>query len=676
MAINQDDFNKIWSVNATTPEYTFTDADYQVGWDIVGDLPPTRAQWNELQKLNDEKAKFLLDNGTLWLGSGGWKVYTSATALGLTYSTMNIDKIYRAMPNYSMVIMYVTQGAEDFKRFPLPYYGTAPDYYGKGILFIRKTVTTGQPVIGHCEFRDEARAGKPRRWVSTFVGTYNEDNPQLSDYTWSGWTEESAKPMDVPKNPQRCVDEFVAVAESYHGHGITYGTTTAEADDGSIQGFSGSPTDMNCKVFVQQVMEGIPYGRSKYFNNANPWRYLDAFSWAMHPPKDWYEFLNWCWANGWEVDPGIDYGNLQKGDLVFWGGSYDRWGSEPSHGDGDNVSPDVQENYENCEYTTAHPSYWKSYRSISHVGIVTGKWVVDTDGNKQPVVIQCTGASMALPLDPTPANGVRYDYIGSLDIDSHSADYIVMCIRMPMCESKAFNSLDYDSFVLNRTYKNGTYHQADVTIVGDGNNIRIDIDSANVLRYDDTGWIDYGLNNTTGEPNPLATTRLSTPFYIVNPSRNSDNTASARTTYGALPTGYELVNTLYYDKDQNYINYQSQMSADDIMNSRYARQIIKRSDNGTTSSTDVDNVRNAYYASSYGYPASYTKGLGAEILISSSVVGNGVTCKKHNGVYSTTTDGVVWTPCDAGTQTLLESIYIFDGVNHIRCLTGQEVTIL
>ena len=62
MAITPTDFEKIWSSNASTPAYTFDDADYLEGWDFVGNLPPTRAMWNAIQKRTDEKMKYVFDN--------------------------------------------------------------------------------------------------------------------------------------------------------------------------------------------------------------------------------------------------------------------------------------------------------------------------------------------------------------------------------------------------------------------------------------------------------------------------------------------------------------------------------------------------------------------------------------------------------------------------------------
>lgn len=62
MAITPADFNKIWATNSVTPGYNFTDAEYQEGWDFVGNLPPSRGMWNSLQKLTDEKMQYVLQN--------------------------------------------------------------------------------------------------------------------------------------------------------------------------------------------------------------------------------------------------------------------------------------------------------------------------------------------------------------------------------------------------------------------------------------------------------------------------------------------------------------------------------------------------------------------------------------------------------------------------------------
>ena len=69
MAITQDDFKKVWASTSSVPKYTFSDTDYKNGWEFVGNLPPTRAMWDELQRKNDEKMQFLQENGSMCFDS-------------------------------------------------------------------------------------------------------------------------------------------------------------------------------------------------------------------------------------------------------------------------------------------------------------------------------------------------------------------------------------------------------------------------------------------------------------------------------------------------------------------------------------------------------------------------------------------------------------------------------
>ena len=59
MSITKADFDKIWGVSSSVPTYTFADADYADGWEFVGNLPPTRAMWDTLQRRNDQKTQYL-----------------------------------------------------------------------------------------------------------------------------------------------------------------------------------------------------------------------------------------------------------------------------------------------------------------------------------------------------------------------------------------------------------------------------------------------------------------------------------------------------------------------------------------------------------------------------------------------------------------------------------------
>ena len=62
MAITIDDFSKIWASTSPLTPYAFSEDNYKQGWNFVGSTPPSRQMWDFIQKQNDEKLKYLLDN--------------------------------------------------------------------------------------------------------------------------------------------------------------------------------------------------------------------------------------------------------------------------------------------------------------------------------------------------------------------------------------------------------------------------------------------------------------------------------------------------------------------------------------------------------------------------------------------------------------------------------------
>lgn len=62
MAITLADFTKIWASTSPLTPYSFSDANYQQGWNFVGSAPPARQMWDSIQKQNDEKLKYIVDN--------------------------------------------------------------------------------------------------------------------------------------------------------------------------------------------------------------------------------------------------------------------------------------------------------------------------------------------------------------------------------------------------------------------------------------------------------------------------------------------------------------------------------------------------------------------------------------------------------------------------------------
>lgn len=62
MAITTDDFNKIWASTSPLTPYSFSESQYKEGWNFIGSTPPSRQMWDFLQKNNDEKMQYLLNN--------------------------------------------------------------------------------------------------------------------------------------------------------------------------------------------------------------------------------------------------------------------------------------------------------------------------------------------------------------------------------------------------------------------------------------------------------------------------------------------------------------------------------------------------------------------------------------------------------------------------------------
>lgn len=62
MAITLADFTKIWASTSPLTPYSFSESNYKEGWNFVGGTPPARQMWDSIQKQNDEKLKYIVDN--------------------------------------------------------------------------------------------------------------------------------------------------------------------------------------------------------------------------------------------------------------------------------------------------------------------------------------------------------------------------------------------------------------------------------------------------------------------------------------------------------------------------------------------------------------------------------------------------------------------------------------
>ena len=86
MAITIDDFSKIWASTSPLTPYSFSESNYKEGWNFIGATPPARQMWDSIQKSNDEKLKYLLDNFADYLPLAGGTMAGAIVGNPLTLS--------------------------------------------------------------------------------------------------------------------------------------------------------------------------------------------------------------------------------------------------------------------------------------------------------------------------------------------------------------------------------------------------------------------------------------------------------------------------------------------------------------------------------------------------------------------------------------------------------------
>ena len=62
MAIILTDFDKIWASSSPLTPYSFSDSNYEEGWNFVGSTPPARQMWDGYMKWSDEKQQYIVQN--------------------------------------------------------------------------------------------------------------------------------------------------------------------------------------------------------------------------------------------------------------------------------------------------------------------------------------------------------------------------------------------------------------------------------------------------------------------------------------------------------------------------------------------------------------------------------------------------------------------------------------
>ena len=118
MAINLTDFDKIWASSSPLTPYSFSDANYEEGWNFVGSTPPARQMWDSIQKNNDEKLKYIVDNflplaGGTMTGNNARITMSNGESYIISYSNglylNGTDGSYN-----SNLVLYTTSNASGF----------------------------------------------------------------------------------------------------------------------------------------------------------------------------------------------------------------------------------------------------------------------------------------------------------------------------------------------------------------------------------------------------------------------------------------------------------------------------------------------------------------------------------------------------------------------------------
>jgi len=174
MAIVLTDFDKIWASTSPLTPYSFSDANYEEGWNFIGSTPPARQMWDSIQKFNDEKMKYIADNymsviGTVVsdslassisvvanTGTELCKVTLSAGVWVVTghayYSGLSVDKIYgitlsatsgayQYAGDSSIALMTSTTGAFAMQTTRIVTMLADGDYYLNAYTNVNATVT-------------------------------------------------------------------------------------------------------------------------------------------------------------------------------------------------------------------------------------------------------------------------------------------------------------------------------------------------------------------------------------------------------------------------------------------------------------------------------------------------------------------------------------------------------
>lgn len=441
---------------------------------------------------------------------------------------------------------------------------------------------------------------------------------------------DSITPDDRPKNNPEAARQLVSCAESYkHPSRWIYSGKLHENDKDTVEGppyedlfetVGGErKARIDCMTLMQLALNGIPYFQSKYFNESFSWRGTAAacYSWGKYAKRIYFaDFARWCYHNGWEIDPGINYDNLQAGDLVFWGG---------------NPASPVYEDFA-----------IGGFRAITHVGMYTGRWVRDPDRNNElhPQTIEIQMES------PVVVN--RF-------VD-RSVEYLQMFARVPL--ETAFT--EYDSAFNTDNVIYSSYYKPSVYAVGNGKPLKIDIYGRNYAV-----WTRGGVRAETGV------------FYETNDRIRSGYIpygCNYKNRDLLEQNGFVAPAWHFYDANLSWLG-----ASDPGSGAKYVVITFKKTDGSEITAADLkkfnemtaiqktwrDTITNGKYP-----PGFHTY---AHI---ETIIPSGAYLDRRNGRYAYTEDGLTWTELPESDQAKLNALRIGDGENNVYVPNAQYVRLM
>ena len=430
----------------------------------------------------------------------GYRLYTTFSSLGLVNTTATPLGVIDAMPSKS--ICYISTSDTEL--------GFAGNPNQWGILHVIKVSALRSTAFFYQHQTDKT-------WTATRY-KYGETDI-FTPWKLVGRVNHTMK----ERNSEKAVREFMAVAESFKNLSWLYDTAVTQyygtvnerwRDFDPATGLGTGKYITDCEAFVRAVISGIEFDRSIYVNESNPTTLPNVYDWNLKPGGRLSQDIGeWCYVNGWEIEAGDNYENIQPGDLVFWA-----------------INPALQ--YSLIADTVTEWRYRQNvFRKISHVGIckgidpVTGKQMTIEVSQSQPIVVDRILNEPAIaPTDP------------DAGLTSRTEDLICMFARLPLLDKQSRHTLA--SFY--------AYYDKlkSIEIIGNGYTVDFAIHNKNVFASNEITI--NALHGTTGA-DVVSTTRVSTGFVPMNNSK--------AVSFGTfLDNNISLVGTWYYTKDKAFIS--------------------------------------------------------------------------------------------------------------------------